>query len=68
MGMTYDDFIRTTSDRHKQGVQALFGVIRDNGYIYKGSTPGSIASSTNSMWMRSDRARLVPSVDVRPRP
>jgi len=24
MGLTYDDFIRTTSDRHKQGVQALW--------------------------------------------
>ena len=37
MGLTYDDFIRTTSDRHKQGVQALWKRIRDNGYIYKGS-------------------------------
>ncbi len=24
MGLTYDDFIRTTSDKHKQGVQALW--------------------------------------------
>jgi len=23
MGLTYDDFIRTTSDKHQQGVQAL---------------------------------------------
>ena len=37
MGLTYDDFIRTTSDRHKQGVQALWRRIRDNGYIYKGN-------------------------------
>jgi methionyl-tRNA synthetase len=35
MGLTYDDFIRTTSDRHKRGVQALWRKIRDNGYIYK---------------------------------
>ena len=40
MGLTYDDFIRTTSDRHKQGVQALWKRIRDNGYIYKGSYTG----------------------------
>ena len=40
MGLTYDDFIRTTSDRHKQGVQALWRRIRDNGYIYKGSYTG----------------------------
>jgi methionyl-tRNA synthetase len=40
MGLTYDDFIRTTSDRHKQGVQALWRRIRDNGYIYKGHYTG----------------------------
>jgi methionyl-tRNA synthetase len=40
MGLTYDDFIRTTADRHKRGVQALWRRIRDNGYIYKGSYSG----------------------------
>ena len=40
MGLTYDDFIRTTSDRHKKGAQALFRKIRDNGYIYKGTYTG----------------------------
>ncbi len=40
MGITYDDFIRTTSERHKRGVQALWGKLRDNGYIYKGSYSG----------------------------
>ncbi|MGA8308512.1 MAG: methionine--tRNA ligase [Terriglobales bacterium] len=40
MGLTYDQFIRTTSDKHKQGVQALWRRIRDNGYIYKGSYSG----------------------------
>lgn len=40
MGLTYDDFIRTTSDRHKQGVQALWRRIRDNGFIYKGHYTG----------------------------
>jgi len=40
MGLTYDDFIRTTSDRHKRGVQELFRKIRDNGYIYKGHYTG----------------------------
>ncbi len=35
LGLTYDDYIRTTSDRHKHGVQALWRRIRDNGYIYK---------------------------------
>src|SRR5271157_3876219 len=40
LGLSYDDFIRTTSDRHKQGVQALWRKIRDNGYIYKGVYTG----------------------------
>jgi methionyl-tRNA synthetase len=40
MGLTYDDYIRTTSDRHKYGVQALWRRIRDNGYIYKGHYTG----------------------------
>jgi len=40
MGLSYDDFIRTTSDKHKQGVQALWRRIRDNGYIYKGHYTG----------------------------
>ena len=40
MGITYDDYIRTTSDRHKHGVQALWRKIRDNGYIYKGHYTG----------------------------
>ena len=40
MGLTYDDYIRTTEDRHKRGVQELFRKIRDNGYIYKGTYTG----------------------------
>jgi len=45
MGLTYDDYIRTTSDRHKQGVQALWRKIRDNGYIYKGQYVGQYCVS-----------------------
>jgi methionyl-tRNA synthetase len=40
MHISYDDYIRTTSDRHKRGVQELWRRIRDNGYIYKGSYTG----------------------------
>ncbi|MGB6384642.1 MAG: methionine--tRNA ligase [Terriglobales bacterium] len=45
MGLTYDDFIRTTSERHKQGVQALWRKICDNGYIYKGTYTGQYCVS-----------------------
>ena len=37
LGLSYDDFIRTTEERHKRGVQKLFATLRDKGFIYKGS-------------------------------
>src|SRR5436190_22266918 len=40
MGITYDDYIRTTSERHKSGVQKLWKQIREDGYIYKDSYTG----------------------------
>jgi methionyl-tRNA synthetase len=45
LGLTYDDFIRTTEDRHKRGVQRLFATLRDKGYIYKGSYTGQYCVS-----------------------
>src|SRR5260370_1018584 len=40
LGITYDDFIRTTEDRHKRGVQQVLRVLRDRGFIYKGTYTG----------------------------
>ncbi len=40
MGLTYDDFIRTTEPRHQKAVQNLFALLRDRGFIYKGSYTG----------------------------
>jgi methionyl-tRNA synthetase len=40
LGLTYDDFIRTTEPRHIRGAQHLFATLRDRGYIYKGSYTG----------------------------
>jgi methionyl-tRNA synthetase len=45
LGLTYDDFIRTTSERHKKGVQKLFATLRDRGFIYKGSYTGQYCVS-----------------------
>ncbi|MGZ4813677.1 MAG: methionine--tRNA ligase [Terriglobales bacterium] len=45
MGLTHDDFIRTTEDRHKKSVQALFRKLNENGYIYKGSYTGQYCVS-----------------------
>jgi len=44
-GLTYDDFIRTTEERHKRGVQKLFATLRDRGFIYKGSYAGQYCVS-----------------------
>ena len=40
MGISYDKFIRTTDDEHKRGVQAMFLLLQERGYIYKGSYTG----------------------------
>jgi methionyl-tRNA synthetase len=45
LGLSYDDFIRTTEERHKRGVQRLFSVLRDKGFIYKGSYSGQYCVS-----------------------
>jgi methionyl-tRNA synthetase len=40
MGLSYDDYIRTTEPRHKRGVQKLFTELQQRGFIYKGSYTG----------------------------
>ena len=40
MGISNDDFIRTTEERHTKRVQELFRRIRDNGFIYKSTYTG----------------------------
>jgi methionyl-tRNA synthetase len=43
--ITYDDFIRTTEERHIRGTQKLFKTLCDRGYIYKGSYTGQYCVS-----------------------
>jgi methionyl-tRNA synthetase len=45
LALTNDDFIRTTSERHKKGVQKLFAALQERGYIYKGSYTGQYCVS-----------------------
>src|ERR1700675_4130558 len=45
MGISNDDFIRTTEERHQKRMQELFRRIRDNGYIYKGTYTGQYCVS-----------------------
>jgi methionyl-tRNA synthetase len=59
LGLTYDDFIRTTEDRHKRGVQKLFATLRDNGFIYKGSYTGQYCVSDEA-WVDVDSGAPCP--------
>jgi methionyl-tRNA synthetase len=45
MGLTYDDYIRTTEERHRKGVQKLWRVLQERGFIYKGSYTGQYCVS-----------------------
>ena len=45
LGLTYDDFIRTTEERHKRGVQHLFATMRDRGFVYKATYTGQYCVS-----------------------
>ncbi|MGA2887368.1 MAG: methionine--tRNA ligase [Terracidiphilus sp.] len=45
LGLSYNDFIRTTEERHERGTQKLFATMRDNGFIYKGSYTGQYCVS-----------------------
>jgi methionyl-tRNA synthetase len=53
LGITYDDFIRTTSERHIRGVQRLFAVLQERGFIYKGSYTGQYCVSDEA-WVDVD--------------
>jgi methionyl-tRNA synthetase len=45
LGLSYDDFIRTTEERHIRGTQKFFAALRDKGFIYKGSYSGQYCVS-----------------------
>ena len=40
MELSYDDYIRTTEERHRRGVQKLFSLLQERGFIYKGTYTG----------------------------
>jgi len=50
LGLSYTDFIRTTEPRHKQGVQRLFTLLKERGYIYKGAYTGQYCV-TDEAWV-----------------
>jgi methionyl-tRNA synthetase len=59
LGLTYTDFIRTTEPRHKRGVQRLFTLLKERGYIYKGAYTGQYCVSDEA-WVDVGRGEPCP--------
>jgi len=53
MEISYDDFIRTTEERHVKRVQAIFMKMYEKGDIYKGSYEGLYCTPCESFWTES---------------
>ena len=50
MNISYDKFIRTTDDYHKETVQKIFKQLYDQGDIYKSSYEGLYCTPCESFW------------------
>ena len=50
MEISYDDFIRTTEDRHVRRVQEMFMKLYEKGDIYKGEYEGWYCTPCESFW------------------
>ena len=53
MDISYDDFIRTTEDRHKVIIQKIFTKLYNQGDIYKGEYEGRYCTPCESFWTES---------------
>ena len=53
MEISYDDFIRTTEERHKKRVQNIFMKIYEKGDIYKSEYEGLYCTPCESFWTES---------------
>ena len=53
MEISYDDFIRTTEERHVKRVQQIFMKMYEKGDIYKGEYEGMYCTPCESFWTES---------------
>lgn len=53
MDISYDDFIQTTEQRHKDGVKKIFQLFLENGDIYKGEYEGWYCTPCESYFTES---------------
>ena len=58
MEISYDDFIRTTEERHVKRVQDIFIQIYNNGDIYKGQYEGLYCTPCESFWTESQLVNI----------
>ncbi|MFA5112944.1 MAG: methionine--tRNA ligase [Candidatus Margulisiibacteriota bacterium] len=54
LGITYDDFIRTTEPRHEKAVQAIFSKLLKQGDIYKGEYEGWYCVPCETFWAEGE--------------
>lgn len=54
LNISYDVFFRTTSQRHKEAVQALFTKLQENGYVYMDKYEGWYDVSAETFVKESD--------------
>lgn len=54
LDVEYDDFIRTTQDRHKDVVKAIFTQLQDQGDIYRGEYEGWYCMSCETFFLESE--------------
>lgn len=51
LDISYDDFLRTTEERHTKCVQKIFKKLYDQGDIYKGTYTGWYCTPCESFWL-----------------
>lgn len=54
VGISYDDFVRTTEPRHIEASQALFRKLEENGHVYLGKYEGWYDVSTETYFREED--------------
>lgn len=54
LGMTFDDFIRTTDARHKKGVEKFWRIVKEKGDIYLGEYEGLYCTGCEAFLGKSD--------------
>lgn len=66
LGISYDDYIRTTEPRHKAGVQAFWRVLRERDEIYLGHYEGWYAVRDEDFYSEDELTTLPDGTRVAP--